>query len=241
MTLTFSIRNALKKAWQIFARHPLFFSTMAFVMIIFNLFSRTHSRNVALMILVIIAVILWSYVWISVSLAAVDGKEDTLTFNSLSSHMPNVREFFTMVGVAIAAALIVAIGFFVPLFLGILLVSSLSFAYISLGLKLLAVLGFIILLIPGMYLLVRLMFATIAYVDRQGSIIQSVRYSWHLVRGNVFWTVFLTMIAELALVIAGSLLFVVGLLVAYPLAILLIIQLYRTLSTHHYQKTHPQG
>lgn len=239
MTFTFSIRTGLRQSWQLFAKHPLFFSSMAFVMIIFNLFARNNNHHPLLIALVSIATILWTYVWISVALAAVDGKEDTLTFNMLSFHMPSVREFFMLLAVGIVTGLIVLGGFIIPILLGVFLVSLISFSYIAVSLKILIVLGFILLLVPGVYLATRLVFATTAYVDRQGSVSKSLNYSWYLVKGKIFWTVFLTIIVELALICIGSLLFFIGLLIAYPLAILLMVHLYRYLTIQHRHRTHP--
>ncbi len=201
MKFTFSIRTALRESWQSFAAHPLFLGTMAFVMIIFNLFTNGHHRNPILLGIVIIAAILWSYVWLSVSLAAADGKDDILNFSSLSLHMPNVREFFMLLAIGLLAALISAIGF-------------------------------VLLIIPGIYFVTRLAFATMAYVDRQGSVKQSLSYSWHLVHGRIFWTVLLVLIIEIALILLGTFALMIGLLVSYPLAMLLSARLYRALTVH---------
>jgi len=203
----FSIRTALKESWQHFAAHPAFFTGMAFVMIIFNLFTFTHNTgfslaHVILLAVVFIAVILWNYVWISVSLAAVDGKDDLLNYKSLSMHMPNVRQFFMMIIIGMAMAVIGGVGF-------------------------------VLLIIPGVYFIVRLAFATIAYVDRQGSIMQSLSYSWHLVKGKIFWTVFLVLIIEVILMIIGSVTLMIGLLITYPIAMLLIANLYRALTNSY--------
>lgn len=199
MKFTFSIRTALKESWQSFAKHPLFFGSMAFVMIIFNLFTTDHHRSPALIGLVVIAAIIWSYVWLSVSLAAVDGHDDILNFKSLSVHMPNVREFFMIVAIGLIVGIVVAVGF-------------------------------VLLIIPGIYFVTRLSFATIAFVDRQGSVKQSLGYSWHLVKGKAFWTVLLVIAIEIALVLLGTVTLMIGLLVTYPLAMLLIANLYRRMS-----------
>ncbi|MDB5188728.1 MAG: hypothetical protein JWM92_326 [Candidatus Nomurabacteria bacterium] len=203
----FSIRTALKQSWHSFAAHPAFFTSMAFVMVIFNLFTFTHNttltpQHTVLLIVVFIAVILWSYVWISVSLAAVDGKDDLLNYKSLSLHMPNVRQFFTMIVIGIAVGIIVGVGF-------------------------------VLLIIPGIYFLVRLAFATIAYVDRQNGVMQSLSYSWHLVKGKIFWTVFLVLMIAGILTVLGSITLMIGLLITYPIAMLLIANLYRALTNSY--------
>lgn len=205
MKFNFSIRTALKDSWQLFIKHAGFFIGLAFVMIIFSAFSHTHhSRgplDVVLTVVVVIATILWSYVWISAALAAVDGKEAVLNFKSLSVHMPTIKQFFMLIFVGIIAGLIIAVGF-------------------------------VLLIIPGIYFLMRLTFATTSYVDRQGSIKQSLEYSWHLVKGTIFWTVFLVLIIEVVLMILGAIT-IIGSLVTYPIALLLMTHLYRALTIHH--------
>jgi hypothetical protein len=205
MTFNFSIRTALKDSWKLFSRHWGFFIGLAFIMIIFSTFSHSHhsyqSLDVALTVIVAIATILWGYVWISASLAAVDGKEDILNFRSLSVHMPTLRQFFMLIIVGIVAGLIIAVGF-------------------------------ILLIIPGIYFLIRLAFASTAYVDRNGGVKESLEYSWHLVKGKIFWTVFLVLIIEIALMVFGAIT-IIGWLITYPLALLLMTHLYRALTIHH--------
>lgn len=174
-------------------------------MIVFSVFYNTHrskaTLDIVLMVIVIIAMVLWSYVWISASLAAVDGKDDIVNFRSLSVHMPTLRQFFMLVVTGVVVGVICAVGF-------------------------------VLLIIPGIYFAMRLIFATTSYVDRQGSLKQSLEYSWHLVKGPIFWTVFLVFIIEVLLAIIGSVTFMIGSLVTYPLAILLMVKLYRTLTIH---------
>jgi uncharacterized membrane protein len=157
------------------------------------------------LIVVIIAAVLWSYVWISVSLAAADGKHAILNFKSLSTHMPNIKEFLMIVLIGVVVGITVSIGF-------------------------------ILLIIPGIYFITRLAFANIAYVDRQGSLKESLSYSWHLVKGKIFWTVFLVLIIEVVLVLLGEVTLMVGLLITYPIAMLLVAKLYRALTIYHRQQ-----
>ncbi len=205
MRFTFSIRTALKQSWQTFTQHPLFLGTLAFVMIIFNLFMTDHNHNVPLLIVVIIAAVLWSYVWISVSLAAVDGKHQLLNFKALSVHMPTIKQFLMIVLIGLVVGITVSIGF-------------------------------ILLIIPGIYFITRLAFANISYVDRQGSLKQSLSYSWHLVKGKIFWTVFLVLILEIVLVLIGEFTLMIGLLITYPIAMLVVAHLYRALTIFHRQQ-----
>jgi uncharacterized membrane protein len=207
MKFTFSIRTALKDSWRLFTNHWGFFVVMASVMIVFSTFSHAHHTHrpldIALTVVVVLASVVWGYVWMSSCLAAVDGKEDILNLRSLSIHMPTGRQFLMLIAVGIVAGFIIAVGF-------------------------------ILLIIPGFYFLIRLAFASTAYVDRQAGVKASLEYSWHLVKGKIFWTVFLVLIVQVALMIVGAIT-VIGSLITYPLALLLMMHLYRALTIHHRQ------
>jgi len=199
MPFTFSIRTALKDSWNLFIKHWFFFGGIAGVLIILNLFSWDHTHSVGLLIVVIVAAIIWSYVSLTASLAAVDGKEDQLKFSALATYMPTFRQFLMFTAIGIVGGVIIAIGF-------------------------------VLLIIPGVYFMTRLSFANYAFVDRQQGLKKSLEYSWHLVKGKIFWTVFLVLLIQIALLVIGPLLFFVGALVAYPVATLLVAHLYRALT-----------
>lgn len=197
MKFDFSIKEAIKKAWALFIMHPWFFAILSLVMLILNISSR-GSRNIILEIVVVVAAVVWSYVWLSASLAAVDGHHDILKFSQLKQHFPSFGMLVKLICVGLLTALIVLVGL-------------------------------VLLIIPGIYFLTRLSFANLSLVDRKGSIRQSMRYSWYLVKGDVFWTVFLTLIISIAMIFIAALT-VVGLFVVYPIALMMIAQLYRALS-----------
>lgn len=92
--------------------------------------------------------------------------------------------------------------------------------------------GLILLIIPGIYIGFRLGLSNLAYIDRGDGIKKALRYSWDLTQGSVFWTTVLVALTAAALYIIGFALFGIGVLVAYPLAIILMAKFYRALSTH---------
>lgn len=209
MTFTFSIRTALKESWAIFRQHPWYFVALSAVMLALNIAGDTNDKRswvFAVGIIAAIASVVGSYVWLSVSLAAADGKHELLTFKTLRQHLPTVRNFFMILGVGIMT------GIFI-------------------------ILGLVALIIPGVYIMVRLMFANLAYVDRKGRVMQSLRYSWHLVKGDVFWTALLTMFVSFGVIILGLVLFGVGMLIAYPVVMLLVAKLYRALTLSHEEQS----
>lgn len=198
MNFTFSIRQSLRESWTLFKAHPWFFIGMSLVVAILNIATGDKSPTI-IVVLATIASIVMSYVWLSISLAAVDGKVELLRFSALHAHIPSVRQFFFLIMVGLAT------GFF-------------------------ALLGLVALIIPGIYIMIRLMFTSLAYVDRKEGVMQTLRYSWHLVEGKKFWTVFLTGLVSFGLIILGVALLGVGFLVLYPIAGLLVAKLYRALS-----------
>ncbi len=156
-------------------------------------------RYILLQIAGMILSLIFSYVWLSVSLAAVDAKHDLLSFRALGKHLPTFRQFILLVKVALLTALMVIGGFF-------------------------------LLIIPGIYFMTRFVFSQLSLVDNKGGAIAAIKDSWRLVSRDVFWTVLLTILVVVCLVIVGMVLFGIGIIVAYPLATLLLAYLYRTLT-----------
>ncbi len=93
--------------------------------------------------------------------------------------------------------------------------------------------GFVALILPGIYFMVRLLFSNFALVDRKEGIKASLRFSWHLVKGDIFWTVLLALMVVAVLMVLGFIALGVGILVTYPLGILFLAVLYRELCAHH--------
>ena len=110
-------------------------------------------------------------------------------------------------------------------FLGVIGVGLLS------GLLTLA--GLILLIIPGLWVAFRLSVATLAYLDKGEGVRKSLRASWDMTKGHTFWTAVLVCITAGALYIVGFILFGVGILVTYPLAMILMAKFYRALTVHH--------
>ncbi|MEK7106211.1 MAG: hypothetical protein AAB895_02535 [Patescibacteria group bacterium] len=106
-----------------------------------------------------------------------------------------------------------------------------------LGLTILTVLmvlgGFILLIIPGIWIAFRLSVANFAFLDKGQGVRKSLRSSWDMTKGGAFWTAVLVAIVSGALYLVGIILFGVGILVTYPLAMILMAKFYRALSLHH--------
>lgn len=94
------------------------------------------------------------------------------------------------------------------------------------------ILGLIALIIPGLYIAVRLGFASIAYVDRKNGVMEAVRFSWNLVKKDVFWKTVLVFLTIIGLTLLGLIALGVGIFVAYPITMLLTAKMYRALTLY---------
>lgn len=98
---------------------------------------------------------------------------------------------------------------------------------------LLVLCGFILLIIPGLWVAFRLSVANLYYLDKGEGVRKSLRASWDMTKGGVFWTAVLVALVAGLLYIFGIVLLGVGLLVTYPIAMMLLAKFYRALSLHH--------
>ncbi len=197
----FPMRVSLKKAWHIFTKHAWVFIALAVVMILLSFISKP-SIPLILRAISSLASLVVGYVGLSLSLAAVDGKDDRVTFSALASHLPTFMQFLKLLGVGLLTMLIVGAGL-------------------------------IALVIPGVYFLIRLLFSNFALVDRKEGVIASMKYSWRMVKGDVFWTVFLAFVITALVIFIGLLVLGVGVVISYPVGVIFLALLYRSLATHH--------
>jgi|GEM_PF-2548670 len=237
MKFNFSIKQALKNSWSLFIKNPAVFVGLSVVMLALSYVSNrfqgpdANSVNIPFMIGLLLVSTLWSYVWQSVALAAIDNKSDSLKYTVLHKHLPSVRQFLTLVAIMLLGILAVMVAVFVGIVL-LMIIATVQFLTVTpmtIVSIVFAVLGAVVM----MYLGTRLMFISLVVIDRKGGVFQSVSYAWKLTRGAKFWTVFLVLIIAIVFTVAGLVAFGVGSLITYPLATLLIATLYRALTLHH--------
>jgi uncharacterized membrane protein len=93
--------------------------------------------------------------------------------------------------------------------------------------------GLVLLIIPGLWVAFRLSVANFVYLDKGEGIRKAVRTSWNMTKGHVFWTAVLVGLSAALLYIVGIILLGVGILVTYPIAMILMAKFYRALSNHY--------
>jgi len=90
--------------------------------------------------------------------------------------------------------------------------------------------GFILLIIPGIILLIRLGFFDYLIVDKNSRIVESLKKSWEITRGNT-WNLFLLYLLLFLINILGALALIVGLFWSIPTTMVAEAFVYRKLSS----------
>lgn len=200
--INFSTRTALKEAWDIFIKNPWFYIVLSLVVFILNLYSNNNHHPNVILVILI-------------AIAAVIWKY--VWASVLLATVDNKPELLTLK----------LVGHHFPN-------SKQFFTLIGVGLLagLFILAGLIVLIIPGIYVAIRLSFSSFAYIDRQGGIKESVRFSWDIVKDN-FWKVLLVTIVSGLIIISGFIAFGVGMLITYPLGMIILAKLYRALTNNH--------
>lgn len=82
-TFNFSIRQALRDAWDTFKAHYKFLLGIAAITVILNIAGGRHTPGIVQAILAI-ASFIWSIVWLKLSLAAARNDHSKLSFASIT-------------------------------------------------------------------------------------------------------------------------------------------------------------
>lgn len=93
--------------------------------------------------------------------------------------------------------------------------------------------GLILLIIPGLWIAFRFSLANLSYLDKGEGIRKALRTSYNMTKGPIFWTTVLVALVSGLLYIVGIIFFGVGILVTYPIAMILLAKYYRALTVHH--------
>jgi len=91
-------------------------------------------------------------------------------------------------------------------------------------------LGFILLIVPGIILLIRLGFFDYLIIDKNSKIIESLKRSWEITKGNT-WNLFLLYFLFALINILGAFALIVGLFWSIPTTVVARTFVYRKLSS----------
>ncbi|MDO4703299.1 hypothetical protein [Tannerella sp.] len=76
--------------------------------------------------------------------------------------------------------------------------------------------GLVLLIVPGIYLAIRLQFYYMAIIEENAGILDSLRRSWEITRGSTP-KLFLLLLVQFGILLAGFVLFLIGIFMALPL------------------------
>ncbi len=88
--------------------------------------------------------------------------------------------------------------------------------------------GFVLLVVPGVIAMIALMLAPYLMVDRDLGVMESIRTSWQITKGNRL-KLFVFSLLLVVINLLGAILFLVGLIVTIPVSLLAVIHVYRQL------------
>jgi uncharacterized membrane protein len=127
----------------------------------------------------------------------------------------------------------VSVGsFFRPRNIGSVIIAGLIVGIIT-------TIGFFLCVIPGLIATIMLMFTVVALIDRNLQPVEAVKTSFEISKAN-FGNAILAWLVMVVTFVVGALLCGVGLLVAAPVAILILVYTYRKLSGGQIAELNPQ-
>lgn len=112
----------------------------------------------------------------------------------------------------------------------------LTFIIANIIYSIIVIVGLIIFIIPGIYLAIRLQFFMAFIVQENAGIMESLRMSWNITKGNAM-QLFLLSLAMIGITIVGLILLIVGIFVAVPLCYMMYCYVFRKLYANPLQLT----
>jgi hypothetical protein len=231
MPFTFKVGAKIKEAWVLYKEH---FGAMVLVVVLSGIlqslssyFSKQEHFSMAIVILVIVASILISYIWMKSIMNLLDGKG----FKPFTNEsIPNMSSFWDFIKTNILVTLCVA-----PLF-GIagliILFTAVSFYFVPSIFPIILIIALvliILLIIPGLYLMGRLFPAVYLSVEKCQGARKSIREAWGMTKGNA-WKIIGKSILIGLFIFLGFIALIIGSLITYPIGMIVLVMLYREIA-----------
>lgn len=222
MKIDFKISAKIKEAWVIYKNNlGLFFLILAFT---FFLNSLGNKDGIILNTISIMLSLFLMYMIILFLLKVVDKKE----FNPFSKKsIPSFKNLFNFISTYISLIIIILFSFVLLMipFMVISLINIVISGWILIPIFL-CVFACIFVVV---YLSTRLIFACFISIDKNKGAKESIKESWKMTRGHfgfILWKTFLISIFA----ISGLFAFIIGVLVTYPISMILSVMLYKNFS-----------
>ena len=223
MQFSFPIRGAVKSAWNTFKRNYGLFLITTIILLVLEMTNRVHGRgffSAILSLVIFFAIMIWMFVSIKTSLLSIATTERLPIWQSIRTNMPTLKQLLSLIAVVLIEGVLIVVP------IGICM--GIAFSLLIHGMSILAFVLGAISIVALFYLGVRFHFAVLSYIKGKG-IIESIKYSIEITKGVVFWNIIVVMLVQIIFIFVGTIIFGIGLLVTYPLAMLLSVQLYQAL------------
>jgi len=222
MKIDFKISEKIKEAWVIYKDNlGLFFLMLAFI---FFLNSLGNKHGIILNTISIILSLFLSYMVILFLLKIIEKKE----FNPFSKKsIPSFKNLLNFISTYILLIVII-FSSFILLITPFAVISLIKIAISGLILIPIFLCAFLCIFVT-VYFSVRLMFSCFISIDKNKGAKQSIKESWKMTKGNfgfILWKTFLITLFA----ISGLFVFVVGVVVTYPISMILSVMLYKSFS-----------
>lgn len=221
MESTFKVGKKIKEAWPLFTNNlAVFFLIFAFI-VVSEVVSKKGGFFLSL-IFIIISVFI-SYMIIRFLISIVDKKQ----FNPFSkSSLPTLNQLWNFIKTYILSFVIGMATMLIFIIPAILLFSPINILANSSSAFPFFIGTMVLSLLVGIYISTRLTFAVFISVDKNQGARKSIKESWNMTKGN-FWDIFLKLLVIGLFSIVGIIGFFIGILVTYPLGMIVIVMLYK--------------
>ncbi len=228
MEFTFKIGENIKKAWNLFKNNLNNIIIFVIVIVVYQLAINSILNNFKedSWIGFFTAIVSWfissyfSYLWIRATLDMIDGK----SFNPFSREsQPTYKKFlsFILTTLVVSWCLLAVVGIvIVPILLLAVVFGIKLFAVTSL------IIAIIIAIIISLYFMSRLSPAIYLSVDKDQGSGKNISESWRMTK-SIVWNILGKMLLIFLFIIGGLFALGVGILITYPLGMILVILLYR--------------
>lgn len=221
MKSTFKVGQKIKEAWPLFTNNlAVFFLIFAFI---FASEVISKKGGFFLFLIFIIISIFISYMIIRFLISIVDKKE----FNPFSkSSIPTLNQLWNFIKTYILSFVIGMVTMLIFIIPAILLFSPINILASSSSAFPFFIGTMVLSLLVEIYISTRLTFAVFISVDKNQGARKSIKESWNMTKGN-FWDIFLKLLVIGLFSIVGILALFIGILITYPIAMILMVMLYK--------------
>jgi hypothetical protein len=221
MPFTFKVGESIKVAWGLYKEN--FWSLISFgiAMILIQIICQELFKNLFIISFILNFAIsfLISFIGIKATLNMLDGKG----FKPFSKDsLPKLESYWDFIKTNILMVLCIIPVFFIPLL--IIIPGAMKGTFPLYGIPLL-----IIEFILVVFVSVRLFMAVYLSVEKNQGAVNNIKESWLLTKGNIWMIIWKSFLAGL-FGIVGIFALLIGIIVTYPIAMIVIVMLYRYLA-----------